>query len=99
MDTPLVVLLGIVVVLLLAGIWAYVRATKSDRVKPNFVREMLPPLKSGEPRKTQRASQYRQKWTVGERDFLDDPKVAGEKADQLLHEIMKKRGYPVTKIW
>jgi hypothetical protein len=40
--------------------------------------------------------QYRESWTAIQGYFVDDPKGAVEKADRLVHEVMKKRGYPVT---
>src|SRR5215475_4038128 len=40
--------------------------------------------------------QYRERWTATQGYFVDDPKGAVEKADKLVHELMKKRGYPVT---
>ena len=40
--------------------------------------------------------QYRERWTATQGYFVDDPKGAVEKADKLVHEVMKKRGYPVT---
>jgi hypothetical protein len=96
MDTQLIVLLGMVALPLIAfliGVWGYVKATKSHRAKTKFGRGTVT---SGEPLKTR---EYRRKRSKGHRDFLDDPKDAVEKADQLVHEIMRKRGYPITKIW
>ena len=40
--------------------------------------------------------QYRERWTATQGYFVDDPNGAVEKADKLVHEVMKKRGYPVT---
>jgi len=40
--------------------------------------------------------QYRESWTATQGYFVDDPKGAVEKADRLVHDVMKKRGYPVT---
>lgn len=40
--------------------------------------------------------QYRERWTATQGYFVDDPKGAVEKADKLVHAVMKKRGYPVT---
>lgn len=40
--------------------------------------------------------EYRERWTATQGYFVDDPKGAVEKADKLVHEVMKKRGYPVT---
>src|SRR5215510_5313917 len=40
--------------------------------------------------------QYREQWTATQGYFVDDPKGAVEKAHTLVHEVMKKRGYPVT---
>jgi FtsZ-interacting cell division protein ZipA len=39
---------------------------------------------------------YRESWTATQGYFVDDPRGAVEKADRLVHEVMKKRGYPVT---
>jgi cbb3-type cytochrome oxidase subunit 3 len=41
-------------------------------------------------------SQYRESWTVVQARFVDDPKAAVQEAHQLVHEVMQKRGYPVT---
>ena len=102
MGTQLMIPLGMVALVLVAflvGIWACVKATKSHWAKPKFARGMVTPLRSGEARKRHRLSDYRQKRTKGQRDFLTDPNDAIPKADQLVHEIMRKRGYPITKIW
>ncbi len=48
------------------------------------------------PLSMQDASQYREEWTAVQGRFVDDPKGAAEEAHQLVHEVMKKRGYPVT---
>ena len=48
------------------------------------------------PLSTQDAIQYQESWTATQGYFVDDPKGAVEKADTLVHEVMKKRGYPVT---
>src|SRR5215510_14800577 len=48
------------------------------------------------PLSMQDAIQYRDSWTATQGYFVDDPKGAVEKADILVHEVMKKRGYPVT---
>jgi FtsZ-interacting cell division protein ZipA len=45
---------------------------------------------------TQDDIQYRERWTATQGYFVDDPKGAVEKADKLVHEVMKKRGYPIT---
>ena len=39
---------------------------------------------------------YRESWSATQGFFVDDPKGAVEKADRLVHEVMTKRGYPVT---
>jgi hypothetical protein len=44
----------------------------------------------------QNASQYRERWAAVQARFVDAPKEAVEEAHQLVHEVMKKRGYPVT---
>jgi hypothetical protein len=44
----------------------------------------------------QDASQYRERWAAVQAHFVDAPKEAVEEAHQLVHEVMKKRGYPVT---
>jgi len=48
------------------------------------------------PLSMQDGSQYREKWTAVQSRFVDAPKGAVEEAHQLVHEVMKKRGYPVT---
>ncbi|HSE85559.1 MAG TPA: hypothetical protein VLJ79_05010 [Candidatus Binatia bacterium] len=48
------------------------------------------------PLSTQDRSQYREGWTAVQGRFVDDPKAAVEEAHQLVHEVMKNRGYPVT---
>src|SRR5215510_11329291 len=48
------------------------------------------------PLSTQDDIQYRERWSATQGYFVDDPKGAVEKADNLVHEVMKKRGYPVT---
>jgi hypothetical protein len=44
----------------------------------------------------QDASQYRERWATVQAHFVDAPKEAVEEAHQIVHEVMKKRGYPVT---
>jgi hypothetical protein len=44
----------------------------------------------------QDASQYQKRWAAVQAHFVDAPKEAVEEAHQLVHEVMKKRGYPVT---
>ena len=44
----------------------------------------------------QDSSQYRERWTALQGRFVDAPKSAVEEAHQLVHEVMQKRGYPVT---
>jgi hypothetical protein len=114
MDTQLIVVIGIVVLVFLsigAGIWAHTKATKSQRLKAKETISRLRDRELAKPELHQRErrvegfhiepedSRHRPKSTAVQRDFLDDPQDAAEKADQLFHEIMKKRGYPVTKIW
>jgi hypothetical protein len=48
------------------------------------------------PLSLQDQSQYRERWNTVQGHFVDDPKGAAEEAHQLVHEVMKKRGYPVT---
>jgi hypothetical protein len=48
------------------------------------------------PLSMQDASQYRERWAAVQAHFVDVPKEAVEEAHQLVHEVMKKRGYPVT---
>lgn len=50
------------------------------------------------PLSMQDASQYRERWAAvqAQAHFVDAPKEAVEEAHQLVHEVMKKRGYPVT---
>jgi hypothetical protein len=48
------------------------------------------------PLSLQDSSQYRERWTAVQGRFVDAPKSAVEEAHQLVHEVMKKRGYPVT---
>jgi hypothetical protein len=48
------------------------------------------------PLSTQDASQYRERWAAVQAHFVDAPKEAVEEAHQLVHEVMKKRGYLVT---
>jgi cytoskeletal protein RodZ len=42
------------------------------------------------------SSRYRESWIAVQGQFVDDPKRAVEEAYQLVHEVMQKRGYPVT---
>lgn len=48
------------------------------------------------PLSSQDASQYRERWAAVQARFVDAPNEAVEEAHQLVHEVMKKRGYPVT---
>lgn len=41
-------------------------------------------------------SRFRERWTAVQGHFVDDPKGAVQEAHKLVHEVMKKRGYPVT---
>jgi len=43
-------------------------------------------------------SQYSERWTAVQGRFVDAPKTAVEEAHQLIHEVMKKRGYPVNNL-
>jgi hypothetical protein len=47
------------------------------------------PLSVGE------AARFKQSWDVLQARFVDDPKAAVVQADQLVYELMAKRGYPV----
>jgi hypothetical protein len=40
--------------------------------------------------------QYHERWTAVQGRFVDDPKGAVQAAHELVDEVMKKRGYPVT---
>jgi cytoskeletal protein RodZ len=42
------------------------------------------------------SSAYQESWTGVQSRFVDDPSGAVEEANQLVSEVMKKRGYPVT---
>jgi hypothetical protein len=48
------------------------------------------------PLSMQDSSQYRERWTAVQGRFVDVPKSAVEEAHHLVHEVMQKRGYPVT---
>ena len=48
------------------------------------------------PLSMQDSVQYRERWTAVQGRFVDAPKSAVEEAHQLVHEVMQKRGYPVT---
>ena len=48
------------------------------------------------PLSTEDASQYRERWAAVQAQFVDAPKEAVEEAHHLVHEVMQKRGYPVT---
>jgi FtsZ-interacting cell division protein ZipA len=39
---------------------------------------------------------YEEKWIAVQGNFVDDPKAAVQEAHQLIFEVMKKRGYPIT---
>lgn len=41
-------------------------------------------------------SRYLTAWTQVQADFVDDPKGAASRADALLGDVMKARGYPVS---
>jgi FtsZ-interacting cell division protein ZipA len=41
-------------------------------------------------------SAYQESWIVVQSHFVDDPKGAVEEANQLIGEVMKKRGYPLS---
>lgn len=41
------------------------------------------------------ASRFKQAWTAAQARFVDDPKAAVVQADQLVYELMAKRGYPM----
>jgi hypothetical protein len=41
-------------------------------------------------------SAYKETWTAVQSRFVDDPASAVEEANQLICEVMKKRGYPLT---
>lgn len=41
-------------------------------------------------------NQFRKQWTAVQGHFVDDPKEAVQEAHQLVHEVMKIRGYPVA---
>jgi hypothetical protein len=47
------------------------------------------PLSVGE------AARFKQSWDVLQARFVDDPKAAVVQADQLVYELMAKRGYPM----
>src|SRR5262245_27621855 len=121
MDTQLMFVVGIIVLVLIliaAGIWAYVKMTKSHRLKAKFGPEYdhtVARLRSRElaetelqererrvqgfhiiPLSMQDDIRYREDWTATQGYFVDDPKGAVEKAHKLVHEVMKKRGYPVA---
>ena len=42
------------------------------------------------------ASAYQESWTAVQGRFVDDPKAAVKEANQLICDVMKKRGYPVS---
>jgi cbb3-type cytochrome oxidase subunit 3 len=48
------------------------------------------------PLSAQDSSRYRESWIAVQGHFVDDPKRAVEEGHQLVHEVMQKRGYPVT---
>jgi hypothetical protein len=48
------------------------------------------------PLSTHDSSRYRESWIAVQGHFVDDPKSTVEEAHQLVHEVMQKRGYPVT---
>jgi hypothetical protein len=48
------------------------------------------------PLSMQDSSAYQESWTAVQSRFVDDPSGAVEEANQLISEVMKKRGYPVT---
>jgi hypothetical protein len=48
------------------------------------------------PLSAQDSSRYRESWIAVQGHFVDDPKRAVEEGHQLVHQVMQKRGYPVT---
>lgn len=38
---------------------------------------------------------YRERWEDTQREFVDTPQVAVERADQVIQDVMRERGYPV----
>lgn len=48
------------------------------------------------PLSAQDRSLYHERWTALQERFVDDPKGAVQDAHELVDEVMKKRGYPVT---
>jgi hypothetical protein len=48
------------------------------------------------PLSSQDRSAYQESWIAVQSRFVDDPKGAVEEANQLIAEVMKKRGYPLT---
>lgn len=48
------------------------------------------------PLSPQDRSHYYERWTAVQGRFVDDPRGAVQEAHELVHEVMKKRGYPVT---
>jgi FtsZ-interacting cell division protein ZipA len=42
------------------------------------------------------SSVYEERWIAVQGHFVDDPKAAVQEAHQLIFEVMKKRGYPIS---
>jgi hypothetical protein len=50
------------------------------------------------PLSPQDRGQYHERWMAVQGRFVDDPKGAVQDAHELVNEVMKKRGYPVTDL-
>lgn len=59
--------------------------SRLDHVKTLNIR----PLSAGE------VENFTSTWMATQAEFVDEPLTAIQKADQLIHEVMKARGYPV----
>lgn len=62
-------------------------AKREDRIAKLSIR----PLTSGE------RSRYAEMWKMEQAHFVDEPRDAVNKADHLVEEVMKLRGYPVAE--
>lgn len=113
-----IVLILILAVLVLGGLWMWMRRSRSDALKDRFGPEYGRTVERvGDERKAEtllaerekRVSAYSIKplepqmrdhfiatWRDVQTQFVDDPNYAVTRADDLLGEVMRARGYPMT---
>lgn len=116
-DTQIVLIL-IVAVIVLGGLWFWMRRSRSDALKDRFGSEYDRTVDQvGDERKAETLLAEREKrvssysiralepqmrdhfiatWRDVQAQFVDDPNYAVTRADDLLGEVMRARGYPMA---